>query len=165
MGGHIEAAELLAVALERVARDVEAERLLLAHERLARDPTAPRVGYSSSVAAVRAGGARLSKRPNRGRLPALAILARAARPLEGAIDRREGARARDAARRERGVERAALDERLDDALVHAPRVDALSEVERSRKAPPAARASSTASSADFADAAHRARARSGSCGW
>jgi hypothetical protein len=37
-GDDVEAAELHAVAIERVAGHVEAERLLLAHERLAQIP-------------------------------------------------------------------------------------------------------------------------------
>src|SRR6185369_168159 len=45
----------------------------------------------------------------------------------------------DAAREQRGVERAGLDERLEDALVHAARIHALREVEEVLERPGAAR--------------------------
>src|SRR6185295_20292385 len=65
-----------------------------------------------------------------GRLPGFPVLARGTRSLEREVDAGVDARAGDAARRERRVERAALDERFERRLVHASRVDAAREVEK-----------------------------------
>src|SRR5690606_31844757 len=107
------------VPIERVTRDVEPERLLLARERLAQIPRLDhRVVVEPHLALGRDRGEQAD-------LGAVALLARAARALERPVDAGERARAGDPARLQARVERAALHERLEHALVDAPRVDAL----------------------------------------
>ena len=95
--GHVEAAQLFAVPIERVTRDVKAERLLFALQRV---PQIPRIARRIFVGLVRGGSppAAVFEQRKERRLAALAIFAGAARALEGVVDRGVGARAGDAAR-------------------------------------------------------------------
>jgi hypothetical protein len=115
------------VALERMTRDVEAERLALAHQGFA---TIPRVAHGV-VASGRLGAlrcARVEEAEHVG-LAALAVSGSGTAALECGLDAGKSARAVHALSREHGVERAALDEGLEHALVDALGVHARAEVE------------------------------------
>src|SRR5262249_1416846 len=84
--GQLEAPQLLAVAGERMARQVEAERLLLADERLAHVPgIASGIALEPFAGPTAGGGLGLEEGEER-RLPALAVLAGASRALEREVD-------------------------------------------------------------------------------
>src|SRR6185437_2187480 len=118
--GAREAAQLLAVGVERVAGKVEAEALLLVHQALALAPHRGRreregLGAAALGAAEEAGlGGEL-----------LALL----RDVDGVAERGEQARAIGL----EGIERPRLDERLHRAAVDDAPVDAAAEVRQPRE--------------------------------
>jgi hypothetical protein len=114
-------ADLRRVAVERVAREVEPEGLALALEPV---DEVPRLHLG-----VAAGGLQRLGHAEEAHLPAGALLGGALAALQRLVDGGHALRARSAGALEGVVEGAAGDHRLDDALVHPPRVDARGEVE------------------------------------
>jgi hypothetical protein len=121
-----EAAHLGRALVEQVPREVEAERRLLEREALLDAPLAR--GDERRLLAARA--VRVAVVEERVEQAALVGV----RGLRlGPVERQAGAREQRRARRVDAVERAGLDQRLDDAAVDAAAVDARAEVEQARE--------------------------------
>ena len=127
--------EVAAIAIERVARDVEAERLLLEREQLLGAPD-----LDLGVASRPCRGARRlprrrlgapANRPNSEVCPLRRSRCSAAPRSSARVERREQLRAVVAARQ--AVERAALDQLLEHAAVALLRVDAPAQLEQRRR--------------------------------
>ena len=131
--GRAERLHLLAPAVERMARDVEAERLLLEPQRLHAVPRRDLAERRSGRG--RSGGFRCGslEHPEEVLLPARAVARERLARADRALDARDHARA--VVRAVQRIKAARLHEAFDARAVHALRVDALAEVEHALERP------------------------------
>src|ERR1035438_7194045 len=114
-----EIVQLLGVFIERMAADEEAKHFLFVGEPLAFFP----VGYAGQVVVALAWGGGFVEQPKEAGLSVRSVFLRFLRALHCLVD---GGHQRCACTER--IERAGLDERLDDALVHYAQVDFFAEL-------------------------------------